>query len=484
MAAEPEFVDATDEFGGFKPKEGSEILRRPMLVDVDGDGFEDILVWTTDKWTIRLFMNYGGKEFIDETEERGLGGDWGARKNIHHCTAFDLHNHGHYDLYIGHPDHGPSDIRLFLNDGTGHFVNSGFRFPRGSKGSGAMDVNGDGFIDLFDSGEQAVEGGTLFINRAGESLVDETLERFAGSRPFGYQGPVFADFDNDGYPDIFTTGHYYSHCYMYRNDGEGHFIDVTDQYDLTFKEECDGADGAVFADLNNSGSLDLIAVKNGAAWIHENVDNGKSFPRRAVLRAKDFVTDPHNWAGEAAMVADFDNDGYLDIWVAGTQYIYRNEGDFKFTKAWFVPVARTEPSRQACFGDVNNDGKIDILYGSFFPGKLQFIRNEMPDGNNWLQVKLIGPYGDAGGYGVRVSVFDAGHAGDMSYFKGMRESGSGYMYHVSPTKILHFGGLSGSKKYDLVVRLPFRHGNFTVPDIQPGQRITIDCRQQAVIPQS
>ena len=76
MAAQPEFVDAMDEFGGFNPKEGSEILRRPVLVDVDGDGFEDILVWTTDKWTIRLFMNYGGKEFIDETEERGLGGDW------------------------------------------------------------------------------------------------------------------------------------------------------------------------------------------------------------------------------------------------------------------------------------------------------------------------------------------------------------------------------------------------------------------------
>jgi len=54
IVAEPKFVDATEEVGGFEPKSGSNILRRPMLVDVDGDGFEDIVVWTTDKWTVRL----------------------------------------------------------------------------------------------------------------------------------------------------------------------------------------------------------------------------------------------------------------------------------------------------------------------------------------------------------------------------------------------------------------------------------------------
>jgi len=477
IVAVPKFVDATEEVGGFEPKEGSSILRRPMLVDVDGDGFEDIVVWTTDKWTIRLFMNDEGKRFVDETEARGLGGDWGARKNIHHCTAFDFHNHGHFDLYIGHPEHGPSEHRLFLNDGTGHFTNSRFKFPRGSKGSGTVDVNGDGFIDLFDSGGEAREGGTLFINRNGENLVDETLDRFGGTRPFGYQGPVFGDYNNDGYPDIFTTGHYYSHCYFYRNDGNGYFTDVTDKYGLTFKEECDGANGAVFADLDNDGDLDLMVVNNGTVWIHENVNSGEDFPRRAVIEAKDFVTDPHKWAGEAAVVADFDNDGYLDIWVIGTQYIYRNEGNFKFTKAWFVPIDRGEPSRQACFGDVNNDGNIDILYGTFFPGKLQFIRNEMSNNGNWLQVNLIGPHGDAGGYGVRVSVFDAGHVGDMSHFRGMREANSGYMYHVSPTKILHFGGLAPGEKYDLLVRMPFKQGTFTIPNILPGKRITIDCRK-------
>lgn len=491
--AVPEFINATDEAGGFKPREGIDILQRLMLVDVNGDGFEDVMVFTAASkrisgiGTFRLFINYGGRRFIDETEARGLGGDWGekrieAKKDIHHCTAFDFNNNGYFDIYIGHLQYGSSRTRLFLNDGRGYFKNSGLLFKRGSKGSGAVDVDGDGFLDLFDSGGAVSsnpryinpsEGGTLYINYKGQKMIDETLKRFGGSPPLGYQGPVFADFNNDGYPDIFMTGHHYTHCYMYRNDGRGNFTDITDQYDLTFKRECNGADGAVFADINNNGSLDLIVVNEGTVWIHENADNGREFPRRRCLHVEK--------GGDAAMIADFDNDGYLDIWIAGAQYIYRNEGDFKFSKAWYVPIERSGrpfEGRQASFGDLNNDGKIDLLFGSFEPPKLQFIRNDMPDTKNWLQVNLIGPHGDAGGYGVRVSVFDSGHVGEMSHFKGMRESSSGYMYHMSPTKILHFGGLEADRKYDLLVRLPFRRGEFVISNIRPARRITIDCQQQ------
>jgi hypothetical protein len=490
--SEPRFVNSTEEVGGLVPKSGGLILQRPALVDVNGDGFDDIIaVSTANEWnnyvgTLRLFMNYKGKKFVDETDERGLDIDWKDENEkekiyIHHATAFDFHNHGHYDLYVSHRQHAVSDTRLFLNDGTGHFVNSGIEFKHGSKGSGAIDVNDDGFCDLFDSGVfNSHEGGTLYMNHKGEDLVDETAKRFKCGPPLGYQGPVFADYNNDGYPEMYTTGHKYTHCYMFRNDGAGFFTDVTSQYDLTFEKECDGADGAVFADMNNNGNLDLIVVNEGMVWIHENIDNGKAFSRRTVIDAKNWCDPKLNQAGggDAAMVSDFNNDGYLDLWVAGTPYIYRNEGNFEFTKAWAVPIIRS-PSwpegRQATFGDLNNDGAIDIVFGSFRPPKLQFIRNDMPNEKNWLQINLIGPYGDAGGYGVRVSVFDAGHPGDMSHFKGMRESRSGYMYHVTPTKTLHFGGLNIKKKYDLVVRLPFKRGEFVVHKIKTGRHIKIDC---------
>lgn len=467
------FVDVSKEVGAFEVKGGSPALDRCLVVDVDGDGFEDIVAWACGKFNLRLFMNHNGKWFTDETEERGLLGEWGE---LHICNAFDFRCRGHFDLYVGNWEHSYCSNRLFLNDGAGHFTPSGFFFPHGSKGVMFCDVNGDGWIDMLDSGEEADEGGTLFMNLGGQILADETRDRFGGKRVMGYQGCAFADFNNDGYPDMFTTGWYYGGgiCHMYVNDGAGHFREVTDKYDLTFHEECNGADGAAFADLNNSGNLDLIAVKNGTVWIHENVDNGKSFPRRAVIEANDFESDPEKWCGESVAIADFDNDGYLDLYVAGTKHVYRNEGNFKFTKAWEIPVPPGEQTRTLSFGDLNCDGKVDILY-SALGHRLRLYRNMVSSAGSWLELNLIGPSRDAGGYGVRISVFDHGHAGEMSHFRGMRESNSGYMYHVTPSRLLHFGGLAPDRKYDLHVKLPFHRGEFTIAGVSPGKRLTLDC---------
>jgi hypothetical protein len=474
------FVDVSGDVGGFHAKQGDIVIGRAAVADLNGNGYEDIIAWECGRKNLRLFVNEEGRRFTDNTEESGLGQEtWGV---LHMCNTFDFRCLGRFDLYVGHPQHGPCRSRLFLNDGTGHFTPSGILFPRGSKGVTFCDVNDSGFPDLFDSGDD----GALYINHGGQALVDETRQRFGGKRPLGYQGTAFADFNNDGYPDMFTTGHHYvgASCHMYVNDGSGHFTEVTEEYALDFHEECEGADGAVFADLNNNGSLDLIVVKNGMVWVHESVDNGKRFERRAVIDAKDFDVDPHSWAGEAAAVADFDNDGLLDFYVAGTKHVYRNEGDFKFTKAWEVPIVSGEQNRQVCFGDLDNDGNVDILYCSW-GGPLQLLRNDLPNSGNWLQVFLIGPSGDAGGFGVRVSVFDKGHAGEMAHFRGMRESNSGYMYHVSPTRVLHFGGLDPQEEYDLVVRLPFdRCFNFELEGVRPGQRVTVDCRpeERCIVP--
>ena len=89
---------------------------------------------------------------------------------------------------------------------------------------------------------------------------------------------------------------------------------------------------------------------------------------------------------------------------------------------------------------------------------------------------------DAGGYGTRVYVYDEGHAGDTNHLRGMRESFGTYMYHVSPTKILHFGGLDTDKKFDLVVRPSFHREEFTVQAVEPGRRIKIDCSNHKVTP--
>jgi hypothetical protein len=470
-------------------------LRRLLFVDVDNDGYEDIVGYTT--WNPRrlsLLMNKGDGTFSEETQARGL---YLSYSNIHHITAFDIDNDGDFDLWVGDGENEASSNRLFINDGNGYFTNSGVYFSDSSKGSGAVDVDGDGDIDLLDMGNDEQIGGTLYINNGGS--LSKTTNRFDGGRPHGYQGPVFGDYDNDGDPDMLTTANYYGHDHLYRNEGNGYFTDVTDQYDLSFQSECYGADGAAWADFDNDGDLDLLAMegeKNGSdlrirVWIRENVNSGQAFTQRYFDDRTEVGVDPE-YSPDAAMVADFDNDGDLDFWPVGQRDIYFNqlvEGSaFVFTPISSVPIPVDKPSRTASWADPDHDGDIDLFYAQFNGASgegddvLRWYRNDLNPGANWLEVTLRGADGDAGGYGVRVYVFEAGHAGELAYLKGMREAHSGVMYHASISRILHFGGLNAGSVYDLVVRKPFNKGEFVISNVSPGQRLFIDVASPGPTP--
>jgi hypothetical protein len=402
-------------------------LRRSLFVDVDGDGFEDLVGYST--WNprrLRLLMNNGNGTFNEETSARGL---YLSYSNIHHITTFDIDNDGDFDLWVGDRENESSPNRLFINDGTGHFSNAGVNFSDGSKGSGATDVDGDGDIDLVDMGNEESTGGTLYINDGGN--LSKTTNRFDGGRPHGYQGPAFGDYDNDGDPDMLTTANWYGHNHLYRNEGNGYFTEVTNQYGLSFESECYGTDGAVWADFDNDGDLDLLAMegeKTGGGnnlrirlWIMENIGGGQRFD--SVFSDDRTFSGVHpEYSPDAAMVADFDNDGDLDFWPVGQRDIYMNELDqgnrFVFTPVSSVSIPTDKPSRTASFADPDHDGDIDLFYAQFNgdggdgDDLLHWYRNDLNPGANWMQVSLIGEDGDAGGYGVRVSVYEAISKGD------------------------------------------------------------------------
>ncbi len=462
-------------------------LRRSLFVDVDGDGDEDLIGYST--WNprqLRLLINRGDGTFSEETQARGL---YLSYSNIHHTTAFDVDNDGDFDLWVGDGENESSSNRLFINDGKGYFSNSGVNFSNGSKGSGAVDVDGDGDVDLVDMGNDEQTGGTLYINNGG--TLSPTTNRFDGGRPHGYQGPIFGDYDDDGDPDMFTTANYYGQNHLYRNEGNGTFTDVTDQYGLSFQSECYGADGAAWADFDNDGDLDLLVLEgegsNGnlriRVYIRENVNHGQQFVQRFSFDRTWNGVNPE-YSPDAAMVADFDNDGDLDFWPVGQRDIYYNllnEGSaFSFSPLSSVPIPADKPSRNASWSDADNDGDIDLFYAQYNGASgegedvLHWYRNDLNPGANWFQVTLKGEHGDAGGYGVRVYVYEAGHAGEVAYLKGMREANSGVMYHASVSRLLHFGGLDPAKSYDLVVRKPFNRGEFVSSNVTPGKRISID----------
>lgn len=488
------YAATTLQFSDAGPVNADYDLRRSLWVDVNNDGYEDLIGYSTwNPYQLRLLINQHNSSFTDETAARGLSL---SSPNIHHITPFDLENDGDFDLWIGDQENGSSSSRLFINDGSGHFTNSGVSFPNGSKGSAAADVDGDGDIDLVDMGNDETVGGTLYLNQNGS--LSQTTDRFDGGRPHGYQGPIFVDFDNDGDLDMYTTANYYGHNHLYQNDGQGVFQDVTAAYNLSFQSESHGTDGAVFADFDNDGDMDLLAIEGEVKgndvrmriWILEN----RPGPEFVQVFSFDRTFNNVNaaYAPDAAMVADFDNDGDLDFWPVGQSHIFLNNlvQGYRFnfeTTTKEVPIPSNHPSRTASIADPDHDGDIDIFYAAFNGENgegddlLHWYRNDLNPDANWLQVNLVGHAGDAGGYGVRISIYPTGHAGDVEYLVGMRAASSGCMYHASLSRILHFGGLDPEQKYDLIVRAPNQQGEFSIPNVSPGQRIDIDVSELSMV---
>jgi hypothetical protein len=153
-----------------------------------------------------------------------------------------------------------------------------------------------------------------------------------------------------------------------------------------------------------------------------------------------------------AALGDFDHDGDLDIYFGGNREIYRNDGRGTFEEVRVSGFSRigTDP-RGTALGDLDNDGDLDIVLVSK-RGPNQIFRNEIND-NNWLQVRLRGPSGQAGSFGAKVWVYEAGRLGDGQFVRGFREARAATGYCSQDSPILHFG-LSAEHVYDVRVRFP------------------------------
>lgn len=179
----------------------------------------------------------------------------------------------------------------------------------------------------------------------------------------GGRGSAWADYDADGDLDILAVGTYQPHA-LYRNNGDGTFTNVAKQARLADPR---GGWGSLFADYNNDGYPDVYITRGGWAGAADNTlyrNNGNGtftdVTRKAGVRAPQ--------SSFCAAWADYDNDGYLDLYIANgvigdgaANVLYRNNGDGTFTDvAEAAGVANTGSSLGTAWGDYNNDGHIDL----------------------------------------------------------------------------------------------------------------------------
>ena len=210
---------------------------------------------------------------------------------------------------------------------------------------------------------------TLLTNIASDLKMDKVD---------GGRGSAWGDYDNDGDEDIVAVGTYQAHA-LYRNNGDGTFTDVAEGAGIADPR---GGWGSLFADYDNDGYLDLYITRGGWSGAAENTlyhNNGDGTFSDVTHAAG--VADPQS--SFCAAWADYDNDGYLDLYIAdgvigdgAANVLYHNNGDGTFTNtAESAGVANTGNSLGTAWGDYDKDGHIDLHVVNFGQSNVLYRNN-------------------------------------------------------------------------------------------------------------
>jgi hypothetical protein len=397
--------------------------------DYDNDGLPDLYV--TGYGRNVLYHNLGGCKFEDVTEKAGVAG---GGFSVGAAWA-DYDRDGHLDLFVARYVH--SDIHNLPKPGAPSFDYKGI----------SIEV-------------PQVEGETslLFHNR-GDGTFEEVSER-AGVHNASKQrgmGVVWGDYDNDGWPDLFVANDVGPN-FLYHNKHDGTFeeVGVASGTALSDDGRAMGNMAGDFGDFDRDGKLDLIVTRYGLqplSLYHNQAPLGfTDVAWNAQLSSSGYS--PVRWG---VGFADFDNDGWPDIFVANGNVsqvlealphelpfgepiqLFRNRGDRTFEEigsAVGLNDGAAQSRRGAAFGDLNNDGNVDVVvYNVGAPPSL-FINetfiNETKNRNHRVLFRLVGTRSNRAAIGARVTVFTS----TMTQIDEVR-GGSGYLSSNDPR--LHFG---------------------------------------------
>ncbi|MGB7295120.1 MAG: FG-GAP-like repeat-containing protein [Candidatus Aminicenantales bacterium] len=454
-------------------------------VDVNGDGRVDIFVKNEGAQGVAavadiLYINYGSY-FKNEAGSRGVADAYPY--GTHGAVFVDWDKDGDFDLFASTTYAGisPAHNHLYQNNGDAFFqdVTSSIHPPQTvdltTRGVAAADFDNDGDIDLYFSNplsDPIYENPfpspprslpNFYINNGDGTFTAE----YRGIDWTGFvQGVTTGDFDNDGDIDI-AQAMWGPPSTIYRNDGTGHFTNVGGQIGLpTGSGEFDN--GIVFADVDNDGDLDLAIIGQQRIALYRNT--GGYYSRYQVIR----------WdrAGSGFQVCfgDFDNDTILELYLSG-ENIYENDGQGHFS---LIPTSESglEDSlaiadpRGAALADFDNDGDLDI-YVTNKDGYNRLFRNDL-NNSDWIEAEIMSdPQGHIGGIGSKIDLYQAGHVDEKEYLKGYREITGEYGYLGQDSPVAHFGApAAGGARYDL--RVTFPDGTQKIyADLTPGQKVLV-----------
>jgi len=404
----------------------------------------------------RLFINQGrDAAFLDFTIPSGLGGNLMAsgKQNLElGASSADFNNDGKEDILI--VGWGLTTY-LFEQRGNLNFpAKIPFAedyFPLDGNAGIWADVNRDGKLDLFITDEHYQN--RFFINKEARRFVYKSVDYNLNLQATS-QGAAFADVDGDDYPDLYVCN-WFAADVFYRNVGGVRFEPV--ELSLPHTQLALNSNSASFGDLDNDGDLDMIvADRDGSTRLYRN----ELLPHSRAWEFTDF-TEPagirNPYPAYSSVIADFNNDGWQDIFFAniGPNLLFLNSdsGKFRLAYAETVPpqTASVLYSTGAAVADMDNDGDLDLFVAN--KDTLSVLYQNPLDNANFLRFRLEGVKSNRNAVGAKIWLYRAAASGKPASLAGYREIGSSAGYLSASELVAHFGAAAG-ELYNARVRFP------------------------------